>query len=144
MSQKKRKNKLKKIMKYDLNEVNSCTMNLPINAQILGVANIYGAACIFALINMEETKTETRTFRRVRIGMPAPDDISSCKYLGTYLVESYGTIWSIFEEPRKMVCVAIPAGKYSPGQIIETVPVEVVPKEETPVESEMMDRPVLG
>jgi hypothetical protein len=89
-------------MKYDLKEINVDKIDLPVGAVVLGVQCIYGQACIFALIDDSVIRTEKRSFRRVRVGMPTSDDIVNCKYLGTYLVESYGTIWSIFEELPKV------------------------------------------
>ena len=80
------------ILKYTLKITDIQTLYLPLGAQILSIANQHGLLCLWAMVDIEETKTEAALIEIVGIGQSMlPADRH---FLGTVLIDTL--VWHVF------------------------------------------------
>ena len=87
-----------KVMAYPMKDVFVQDIVMPLSAKVLGVHDVYGVPTLYALASQDHLLTEPRRFHRVRTGFPAPEGVSVMKYIGSFLVMSFGDTFHVFEE----------------------------------------------
>jgi hypothetical protein len=87
-----------KVMAYPMKDVFVQEIIMPCGARVLGVSDVYGVPTLYALASQDHLLTEPRRFHRVRTGFPAPEGVSVMKYIGSFLVMSFGDTFHVFEE----------------------------------------------
>lgn len=89
---------MKKVMGYPMKETNVDSITMPVGATILTIMEVYGTPTVFAAIDDDQKQEEVRTFHRVRTGMPFDEKIFKMRYAGSFMIQSFGYVFHVFEE----------------------------------------------
>lgn len=88
----------KSIYKYELMITNTQKVELPVGAEILTVQLQFESPCLWALVEPDQTETETRVIEIFGTGHTITDDIGvSRKYINTFQTEGGVYIFHVFE-----------------------------------------------
>ncbi len=85
---------MKTVHKYEITDW-SCPVTMPVGAKIIHVADQYGAAMMWAVVD-PSAPTENRHFRIAGTGGEIEDDIAR-NHVGTFLVNGGAFVWHVFE-----------------------------------------------
>lgn len=86
---------MQKIYKYGLELEDEQTIEMPLDAQILSVANQRGVLCLWAMV-IPGIAMEKRTIEIIGTGNPIASRISGIKkFIGTVVIEPF--VWHVFE-----------------------------------------------
>jgi hypothetical protein len=85
-----------KILSYELKQLSSQVVMMPLNARTLAVQDAYGTPTLYAITDDTQTGTWPHVFHMIRTGMPFTWR-SDWQYIATYQVPGYQVAWHIFE-----------------------------------------------
>lgn len=88
-----------KIFKYELEVINSQTLQLPADAVILSVKNQNEKICLWAIVDPDSNKLQDRRIRLFGTGHTFPDAYEEeFKFIGTVVQMGGQFVWHVFED----------------------------------------------
>ena len=87
---------MKKIQGYKLKNVPVDKVEVPLGAEIFSAMDVNGEPTVFAIIDPDEVRTETRTVYRITTGKPFDDKIVKKGYIGSFTVANYGIVYHFY------------------------------------------------
>lgn len=87
---------MKKILGYKLKNVPVEKVEVPLGAEIFAAMDVNGEPTVFAIVNPDELRTETRTVYRLTTGKPFDDKLSEKGYIGSFTVANYGIVYHFY------------------------------------------------
>ena len=86
---------MKQIWKYDIEMEGVCELSLPVGSEVLCAQEQYGGPKLWALVDPNEKKMETRRFRHSGTGHDIPEE--NLEYIDTYQLINGSLIFHLFE-----------------------------------------------
>lgn len=89
------------IWKYPLRLTDVQSIEMPLGAEIIAVAEQYGALCLWAWVNDDpDAKQVKRQIAIVGTGNPAPG-YHEALHIGTVVTAGGSLVWHVFERPAR-------------------------------------------
>ncbi len=93
---------MKVIYKYILTTTDTQTVAMPKNAQILTVQTQNEKPCLWAILDMDEQREETKDIEIFGTGHPIEDSMTILRnYIGTYQLNNGQLVFHVFERLDK-------------------------------------------
>lgn len=86
---------MRAIWKYELEVTDLQEVEMPIDSQVLSVANQDGRLCMWALVPQLESRKEKYCFEIIGTGNPIGQTPLSRRFVGTVLMPPF--VWHVFE-----------------------------------------------
>jgi len=90
-----------KICKYEIEIKGETSLNLPVGAKILTVQIQHNIPVLWAIVDLDEVKKETRVFVLFGTGYEINHDIDLLNYIGTYQLYKGAFVGHLFELTNK-------------------------------------------
>lgn len=86
-----------RILAYELKQLATQIIDMPVNAQTLTVQDFHGSPTLYALTQDAQEAITPHVFHAIRTGMPFIWK-ANWRYIATYQVPGFQVSWNIFEE----------------------------------------------
>jgi hypothetical protein len=85
-------------MGYKLKNVPVEKIDMPYGSKIIAALDVNGEPTVFASIDPQELKMESRTVYRLTTGKPFNDKIVEKQYIGSFTVANYGIVYHYYAD----------------------------------------------